>query len=252
MNNNYNNFNNQQFNGMNYNQMPNQNMQYNNMNYGYPGQKPPFKIPPIAKDLASILGYIGAIVMMLGSFMNFATYKVILNDTELVSMSINYFSTNGRIKDGLFVFLFGIVALLLVHFRKNLLSLIPTVLAALLLIVDFVDLNSKLAEFKSQYVTSSYFTYDVKVSYGLAIFLVAIGIILLIVHFILYYMNKNKQNNPSNLSMNYNQGPQPMMQNVNYNQPMSSAVPNQNNQQVINNQFEQNNQIPNNNINNIM
>ena len=112
MNNNYN-YNNQPMNNMNYNQPNmNSNMNYNqqmnmnqpqgyNMNYGYVQPNSSFKFPPIAKDLPSILGYIGAFIVMIGSILPFATFKVTLNGESILDETINYFinGVSGIIKN---------------------------------------------------------------------------------------------------------------------------------------------------------
>jgi NADH:ubiquinone oxidoreductase subunit 6 (subunit J) len=265
MNNNYN-YNNQPVNNMNpnmnysqpmnnqmnmnqgYNQQPmNQPTSYN-MNYGYIQPKQPFKFPALAKDLPSILGYIGAIIVMIGSLLTFATLKVKLNGESILDESVNYFITDGRVKDGMFIFLLAIVAVGLIHFRKNLLSLIPTGIASILVIFDVVDANSRIEDLNKIYESyGSWLEYKVDAGFGPAPFIVAVGIILLIVHAVLYIVNKKKANRPpvNNMynGMNYNQPVNNMNQNMNYNQPM-------NNQMNMNQGYSQQpmNQYPNNNM----
>lgn len=242
---------------MNYSQQPmnNANTGYN-ANYGFIQQKPPFKFPGIAKDLPSILGYIGALIMLIGSFMNFATIKVVLEGKVISENTINYFITNGSIKDGFLILLLAIAALALVHFRKNLFALIPTGISGIILIADIVDTNSIIQDAKASYESYSWLKYEVNANFGPAPFIVGIGIILIIVHAVLYFVNKNKSkqvqmnNMYPNNGMNYNNQPvnnmnQPMNQNMNYNQPINQPM-NQNmnyNQQPMNNM----NQYPNNN-----
>ena len=90
-------------------------------------------------------------------------------------------------------------------------------------------------------------------SFGLAPFVILIGIIAVVVHVVLYVMNKNKANQPQmmngmpNQNMNYNQPmnngmqpqPMPMQQPMAGPQPMPA-------QQPMN--YNQNNQYPNNNM----
>ena len=193
MNNNYN-YNNQPVNNMNpnmnysqpmnnqmnmnqgYSQQPmNQPINYN-MNYGYVQPKQPFKFPALAKDLPSILGYIGAIIVMIGSLLTFATFKVKLNGESILDESVNYFITDGRVKDGMFIFLLAIVALGLIHFRKNLLSLIPTGIASILVIFDVVDANSRIEDLNKIYESyGSWLEYKVDAGFGPAPFIVAVG-----------------------------------------------------------------------------
>lgn len=248
MNNNYN-YNNNQMGGV-----PNQNPTYNNnqpMNYGpqpmpnpspnngqpnnmTPGYgynyqpSPKFKFPAIAKDTASIIGYIGAIIMAIGCFMNFVTLEVSVEGYSSMteSVTVNYFITDGTIKDGAFVLVAAIAALLLIHFRKNLFALIPTAIGGLVLIADLVGVKDII----DSYTYSSYFfTYNVDTQYGPAPFLIGIGIVAIIVHAVLFFQNKNKTttNNtmiqqPNNMmpnqNMNYNNqvnyGPQPCLINL--------------------------------------
>lgn len=246
MNNNYNNYNNQPMGGM-----PNQNMNYgpqpmpnqgmNNMNPGYNytyQQKSSFKFPPIAKDKISIIGYIGAIIMAIGSFLDFATIKVNLEDYELLNETINYFSTNGEAKDGLFILVLAIIALCLVHFRKNLLALIPTGIGGAILLADIADMSKRIAEIKDLY-NSDLFSYEIVTSYGPAVYVVAVGVILLIVHSVMYWLEQRKNkltlSSPPMSNGMPQPTPQPMSnQGMNYNQPI--------------NQYPQNNQYPNNNM----
>ena len=263
MNNNYN-YNNQPMNNMNYNQPNmNPNMNYNqqmnmnqpqgyNMNYGYVQPNSSFKFPPIAKDLPSILGYIGAFIVMIGSILPFATFKVTLNGESILDETINYFITNGKVKDGMFIFLLAIVALGLIHFRKNLFALIPTGVAGLLVIFDVTDANSRIEQLNEIYESyGSWLKYNVDASFGPAPFVVAIGIILLIVHAVLYITNKKKAQRPpmNNMynGMNYNQPVNNMNQNMNYKQPTNNM--NYNQQMNMNQGYNQQvNQYPNNNI----
>ena len=240
MNNNYNYNNNQSMNNMNYNQPNNmqqpinQGMNYNQtqpMNNNNVAPINSSKFPPIAKDPASIIGYIGAIMLIIGSFLNFATLKLAIYGEEILSEPINYFMIDGDIKDGVFVFLLGIVALLLIHLRLNLFSLIPTILATGVLILDVTNMSSLFNDYKSLYGNS----YEITMNYGPAVFVIGIGLVLIIIHIILYFLNKNKNksNNQSMNNMNYNQFnnmQQPMNQNMNYNQPQPmNQYPNNNN-----------------------
>ena len=248
--------------------MPNQPMN-NTQGYGYnyqPAKK--FTIPPIAKDTASIVGYAGALIMIIGSFLNFLTLKVTSSGTVIFDESVNYFITNGELKDGALVFLFALGALALIHFRKNLIALAPTAVAGLIVLMDYIDSNEKITEIKDLYEgISVWLDYNVKASFGPALYVILIGIVAVIVHAVLYYMNKNKakqmpgQMMPGIPNQNMNYG-QPMNNGMPTQQPMPGPAPMPNQQpmagpQPMPNQpmpgpqpmnYNQNNQYPNNNM----
>ena len=202
----------------------------NGQGFGYnyqPAKK--FTFPPIAKDTASIIGYIGALLMIIGSFLDFVTLKVTSSGTVIYDESVNYFITDGSIKDGALILFFALGALALIHFRKNLIAIAPTAIAGIILLLDFVDSNEKINEIKELYDGfAGWLDYKVDASFGLAPFVILIGIIAVVVHVVLYVMNKNKANQPQmmngmpNQNMNYGQpmvnNQQPMQQ-PNYNQP---------------------------------
>ena len=234
--------------------MPNQ-MMNNGQGFGYnyqPAKK--FTFPPIAKDTASIIGYIGALLMIIGSFLDFVTLKVTSSGTVIYDESVNYFITDGTIKDGALILFFALGALALIHFRKNLIAIAPTAIASIILLLDFVDSNEKINEIKELYDGfAGWLDYKVDASFGLAPFVILIGIIAVVVHVVLYVMNKNKAKQPQmmngmpNQNMNYNQPmnngmqpqPMPMQQPMAGPQPMPA-------QQPMN--YNQNNQYPNNNM----
>ena len=234
--------------------MPNQ-MMNNGQGFGYnyqPAKK--FTFPPIAKDTASIIGYVGALLMIIGSFLDFVTLKVTSSGTVIYDESVNYFITDGTIKDGALILFFALGALALIHFRKNLIAIAPTAIAGIILLLDFVDSNEKINEIKELYDGfAGWLDYKVDASFGLAPFVILIGIIAVVVHVVLYVMNKNKAKQPQmmngmpNQNMNYNQPmnngmqpqPMPMQQPMPGPQPMPA-------QQPMN--YNQNNQYPNNNM----
>lgn len=223
--------------------MPNQPMN-NTQGYGYnyqPAKK--FTIPPIAKDTASIIGYAGALLMILGSFLNFLTLKVISSGTVIYDESVNYFITDGTIKDGVLIFIFALGALALIHFRKNLIALAPTAVAAIILLMDFLDSKKKIDEIKGLYEGfSEWLGYEIKASFGPALYIILIGIIAIIVHAVLYYMNKKKSQPMPGQMM-----PGMPNQNMNYNQPMNNSMQQpMPGPQPMN--YNQNPQYPNNNM----
>ena len=239
--------------------MANQTMN-NGQGFGYnyqPAKK--FTFPPIAKDTASIIGYVGALLMIIGSFLNFATIKVTAGGTIIVDESANYFYAAEKLGDGVLIFIFALAALALIHFRKNLIAIAPTAVAGIVLLMDFIDTNKRIAEVKEIYdALSGWFGYEVKASFGLAPFVVLLGIIAVIVHVVLLVMNKKKaqqfpgqmMNGMPNPNMNYgqpmNNGMQP--QQMPMQQPMvgPQPMPQQPMQQPMN--YNPNNQYPNNNM----
>lgn len=224
MNNNYN------------NGMPNQNVNYGGnmpnqgMNYGGVPTGPSFasKIP---LDKTSIIGYVGSILTAVSTFLPFTVVSALG-----ISQSVSYFSNNGELADGAFVCALMIATLILIVFRKNLIGMVTTAVAALIFINNLIKIGD---------VKSSYGSF-VDVKTGAAVYLIIVGLIILVVHFVMYIKeNPNcfqtlfkRQQQPmmyANQNMNYNQ-PQPMPnQNMNYNQPQ--PMPNQD----VNNQQNQNN-----------
>ena len=238
----------------------------NGQGFGYnyqPAKK--FTFPPIAKDTVSIIGYVGALLMILGSFLNFATIKATANGTLIVDNSLNYFYTADKLCSGALILIFGLAVLALVHFRKNLIAIAPTAIAGIILLMDFTEKSKEIKEFKESYgAISSWFGYEVKASFGPAPFIIFLGIIAIIVHVVLYVMNKKKaqqgpvqmMNGMPNQNMNYgqpmNNGMQPqqmpMQQPMAGPQPMPGPMPQQPMpaQQPMN--YNPNNQYPNNNM----
>ena len=122
--------------------------------------------------------------------------------------------------------------------------------------MDYIDSNEKITEIKDLYEgISIWLDYNVKASFGPALYVILIGIVAVIVHAVLYYMNKNKAKQMPGQMM-----PGIPNQNMNYGQPMNNGMPTQQpmaGPQPMPNQpmpgpqpmnYNQNNQYPNNNM----
>jgi len=264
MDNNYNNFNNQPTNGMNYgqpinnqpiggmsnqdinqqtinNNAPNQNINYGQpMNNGMMNQQSGNNLfSKIPKDKTSIIGYIGSVLTAISTFLPFTVVSA-----WGFSQSVNYFSNNGELADGVFVFALMIITLILIMCKKNVFAIGSTALAAILFINNFIKIN----EIKEEYGSLA------EVKSGAAVYMIIVGLIILVVHFIMYI-----KENPNCFKNLFNKNPQAQVYgNTNYSQPMN-GVPNQYmNPQPMNNNIPnqninygqpQNNQYPNNNNN---
>ena len=223
--------------------MPNPNFQQqptNQPNMMGAASKPKMSFPT---DKMSLLGFAGAAIMAVGAFLDFAKLTVTMNRSEFYSASVNYFSAEGQVKDGALILGLAIVVAILIFFRKNLISLIPAAIAAIIVVIDVSDTLSKLNELKDQYLsyTTSYGV-DVKCSFGLAIYFVAIGIVLVVIHAIMKFKEKKKNAQPTNNSMTYQQ---PIPQPMNYGMPNPNAT-------VNNPQYPDPNQSANQGPNNMM
>lgn len=266
MNDNYNNqvnMNNQ----MNTNQVPNMNQSMGNINNGGQAnnnQKVNDFIQNLLKDKASLIGYIGSILMVIANFLPFVVVEASVLGYK-ASDSFSYASTTA----GKIVLVLAIASIVLIALKKH----VYAVLTAGVALIQFVYNLSNLSK---TYKGSGYYSSYVTVKWGIGIYLTLIGLIGVGVSIFLYWKenpncfkeiiekfkgNKVQNNNPMNQAMPvapqqpmnnqpqmYNQQPMGGMQQPMPNQqmPMEPGQPMMNNQSVNNSD-----QVINNNQNNI-
>ena len=121
-------------------------------------------------------GYAGCILMILGNFLPFATATVSLFGYSQ-SESIKFIDG-----DGVFVLIAAIVTAILLYFKKEKFSLIPTAIALAVTINAIVNVESELGNTMGM----------ATISYGLGLWIIIIGVILAAGHVVLnHIMNKN-------------------------------------------------------------
>ncbi|MBQ7136543.1 MAG: hypothetical protein IJO43_01025 [Bacilli bacterium] len=188
-----------------------------------------------------LFGFIGALIMIVGCFLNFATFSIQYEGVNFFSIPANFFMNDGEIQDGMYVVALGISIIMFVFKKKPVNALIAAIVSLGIVLIDCKSCYERIAEFSAQYGGNGV---DVVVALGPAFFLCLIGAIIVIIYFVLCYMaaaKLNKQLNSSNT--NFNQGQSNSISN-NYsnNNDQQNGYPtnfNQNNQptQYYNNNF---------------
>ena len=191
MNNNYN---------YNYNDgMTNQTMNYNSQTMNYNNQTMSTYTTSSVTQTTSgftkdpnkltLLGYLGAVILIIGSFLDFATLSITYEGEEYFSQTVNYFIVDGEPKDGLFVCLLAISLIGTLFKKKHLKALITAAVAGGLVLIDFISTPSDIEAAKQQYSYMFSNGLDVKCIYGPAFYVCLIGIIVLAIYFVLYFKN---------------------------------------------------------------
>ena len=163
-----------------------------------------------ATDKVSLIGYAGAVLSIVSCFLPFAVAK-----GWGMESSANFISSNGELLDGVFVLIALIVFAVLVGLKKNKISLIPYAIAIIVYIMDITDFGDV--------------GFGVKVGPGIGCYLIAIGFVIIGVHYFLYF--KGNKANPVGGQPAFNQpAPMPMPS-----QPMPNGPQPMNNPQNPNN-----------------
>lgn len=148
-----------------------------------------------------LIGFIGALIMIVGGFLNFVTFSIQYEGVNMLSIPTNYFMVDGDLKDGIYMVAFGISIIWLVFKRKPLNAFIMAIISLGLVLIDCKDCYDRIAEFSSQYGGDSI---KVVVELGPAFFLCLIGAIIVIIYFVLCYIaaaKLNKQLNGNNINL---------------------------------------------------
>ena len=135
----------------NYNPQNLTNQNINN-NYTAPSNnnvKAKFDFKHVFKNNILLIGCVGALIAIIGCFLTFAVLKANLGDMEFVNTTVNYFFTEGEIKDGAFIAILSLVSLILICFKKSFFALISNTIASLILIADIIDINNKMQQIQN-------------------------------------------------------------------------------------------------------
>lgn len=208
------------------------------------------------------VGIVGAIVLLISSFLDFFTVSIIYEGKSIYELAVNYFISNNEMKDGVYICGLAVAILIMIFKKKEFKALIMTLISGGVILMDFMDVQEKVAELESQYQTLANAT--IKVTYGPAFSLGIVGVVILGVYFFLHYKNVkgskavlNSSNYPnSNFAnqqpQNMNQMPTSypnMNQNMNYNN-QNNMYQGYDQQQMQNmNNYQQPTNYPNNNNN---
>lgn len=96
-------------------------------------------------DKKFIICLVGVALMIIGVFL--PLYKI---EIFGVSQSMNYFSNDGEMADGIFIIILAIIMLVLYAFNKSKFACIPAIISIILLIHCYSDLKSSSSIFGSQ------------------------------------------------------------------------------------------------------
>ncbi|MBQ7104845.1 MAG: hypothetical protein IJN90_03215 [Bacilli bacterium] len=205
----------------------------------------------------NIIAYIGLIIIMIGTFLDFATMSITYEGSVMQSATVNYFVTEGEPKDGIFVFFLAISAMAMIYKNKNMRAMITSLIAGGIVLMDYQSMPETIAEIESEF--SFYFSYGFKVeyAYGPALYFCIAGFAILLIYFIAYFKSIGNTNtvtiSASNQPTSYNpqmkyasadqyQNQPQNNQNINYNQQPTYGT----NQNYMDNGYYN----PPNNINN--
>lgn len=191
------------------------------------------------EDLPKIqlIGFIGAIIMIVGSFLDFVTFSISVEGVNFLSTNVNFFMNQGELKDGLYIMCFAIIIIIFIFKKKPVNVLIASLFSLGVILIDFKGSLEIFNEFKSKYSNDmDMLNANVSLTFGPAFYLCLIGSIIAILYFVLYYMKVSKMNkmlNNSNSASSQFQNVQNGYSTNDYNQPMnysnqSSEYPNSN------------------------
>lgn len=215
-----------------------------------------------AESKVKTVGIIGAVVLLISCFLDFFTVSIVYEGKSIYELAVNYFISNNEMKDGVYICGLAIAILIMIFKKKEFKALIMTLISGGIILMDYMDVQEKLAELEQQYQTFT--TATIKVTYGPAFYLGIVGVVILGVYFFLHYKNVNggkavltSSNYPNSSfanqqTQNMNQMPTSypdMNQNMNYNN-QNNMYQGYDQQQMQNmNNYQQPTNYPNNNNN---
>lgn len=177
-----------------------------------------------------LIGFIGAIIMIVGSFLDFATFSLASEGINVLSFPINYFMQDGDIKDGLYITALAVAIIFFIFKKKPFKVLLLSIISLGVVLIDYKDSIEMVETFKDAYGSGmSLYGIEAKVTLGPAFFLCAIGAIIVILYFVLYFLKAAKMNKVlndtgytnTNLVNNQTQTMPNEYPTPNFNQPMN-------------------------------
>lgn len=188
-------------------------MYQNQMNMGNPGSPMPaqnqgFKLEIPQENRAFYLGVLaGVITIIVGCFLPFLKYG---------PQSVNYIYNQGELADGIFLIILGIVAVLILLWKKlTIVALICQGISAVLFVSKWLDIKDAIK------ITNSYSAFGgYKTTYGIGFWVILIGIVFSIVCLVMLLVKAKKNSSTPQAVGTSAQGVSPVMP-----QPMQPQVP---------------------------